>query len=1050
MASEKEEASNLIPKLYEILSVSDINNIRKKLKELQNDGLSYEEFRKLLLKKGGKYSDNDFDNLCLKIDLDRDNRIKFHEFITYYIAEFQHDDNAAEKFSIIPPIAESAIVLSSQVENNIIRIFHIPPSNVKNESSLSNSYMTVGSLGDVYIWSLKWKLQRVIHFDTLLDSESSIIEQFDTDSIKKDPKMLIVDAVLLQNLNFVCIASSCRDLCFYDISSIGHGSLKLFINRFPFALSSFCYHSYHDDKGEFSGRLIFGDFVGSIRVIDFTKHFAAQLRHGSVIQQISYTDLIERKFETMHCREFLKLHNDMIRQVAYFERRKNMITASENVLTDSAYLPGVIITHLGTEKFQIVFRMFQGTTCFVFDESSRTLATGGPDCLLRLWNPKNSDEPKTILSGHTAGIMNIFIQDGTRIYSIDKLNLVKVWDMEDNTLLQTYSELQTIFPKDIEMITFYDDRKQQLIAAAMDIAIIKCNTRTQADQSDGITHTTPVTLILLNELFHFLVSCGSDSTIIVWDIWKGRKVNWILEAHTAIKLGKRYPIEVCAGCFDTKQQYLLTGGVDGSIKIWNLNDVICVRSLNVSTSIIDVFWCNKRILVVDKYAINEFIDNNDYKQQINQGDVWQRYHSGEIVCVSMKAETAIVTACSHGDFIFWQYYTGNPYMRFNIKNPQQRMQIVYHRNFMKTSDDDEIELLLPKGAAYENDCDNDVEGLNFLCMISLNNRPLNVTNGTLLVSLSNGRIQVWSHHHHSQSYITDFNAIHMTGDVITAMTTDTENCFLFTGSSYGYIKIWMIFNFCHSTLVEEEISFVRLRARFPFLYRDDFEGRAKRTVKDQPQPILVNSFLAHKGALISGLIYSEKNQILISSSADKSVRLWDLSGKYINTLGGHVNWQMLSPNEPLPPDFVYKIPADLKNVISYTTLKVLEGGNIPTLVSHDAEEMLREADKNDNEKEMVIQKEGEKIDIDENDADAQLLEKIFSRPAVKPKDEQERKTLYEKPSLDISLSHIPIYRHLRIHRTVPINLPPSIPNCLNINDLPDLHNISQLEPEEPK
>lgn len=51
------------------------------------------------------------------------------------------------------------------------------------------------------------------------------------------------------------------------------------------------------------------------------------------------------------------------------------------------------------------------------------------------------------------------------------------------------------------------------------------------------------------------------------------------------------------------------------------------------------------------------------------------------------------------------------------------------------------------------------------CMLSLNNRLMKVSNGTLLVSLSSGRIQVWSHHETTESYITDFDAIHVAGDV---------------------------------------------------------------------------------------------------------------------------------------------------------------------------------------------------------------------------------------------------------------------------------------------
>jgi hypothetical protein len=154
-------------------------------------------------------------------------------------------------------------------------------------------------------------------------------------------------------------------------------------------------------------------------------------------------------------------------------------------------------------------------------------------------------------------------------------------------------------------------------------------------------------------------------------------------------------------------------------------------------------------------------------------------------------------------------------------------------------------------------------------MLSLDSRPLSASNGTLLVSLSSGRIQVWSHHDRAECCITDFDAIHAAGDVskwlidvhcctlilmhstshssvslsmraffravhfavlcdgkknstkqfyfqrwhfgafpslvsglliphpmsVTAMTSDTQNCYLFTGSAKGYIKAWLIADF---------------------------------------------------------------------------------------------------------------------------------------------------------------------------------------------------------------------------------------------------------------
>lgn len=208
----------------------------------------------------------------------------------------------------------------------------------------------------------------------------------------------------------------------------------------------------------------------------------------------------------------------------------------------------------------------------------------------------------------------------------------------------------------------------------------KCDPKVEPKKTDGKTHFYPVTLILFNELFQFLVSCSTDSTIIVWDLWRGRKVNWIIRAHTVTRHGEITTIEITAGCFDTKHQYLLTGGADGSLKIWKFNEGLCVRTLNINGRVQEVCWTNDRIFACSN-VVTEFHDCNDYKEQINIGKVWLDCHSGDIVCAALRFPEALVTACSHGDLVFWRYETGHPYMRFNVNKPTQRMQIIYNKNF---------------------------------------------------------------------------------------------------------------------------------------------------------------------------------------------------------------------------------------------------------------------------------------------------------------------------------------------------------------------------------
>lgn len=112
-----------------------------------------------------------------------------------------------------------------------------------------------------------------------------------------------------------------------------------------------------------------------------------------------------------------------------------------------------------------------------------------------------------------------------------------------------------------------------------------------------------------------------------------------------------------------------------------------------------------------------------------------------------------------------------------------------------------------------------------------------------------------------------------------------------------------------------------------------------------------------------------------------------------------MKWQVLSPNEPLPPDFAFNFPADLKHVVSYTTLKVLEGGNIPTLVTRNVHEM-RAIEKEMESKEVVEEVRGD-------DSEAKTYHRILNCPVVKK--ETIEKSRYDKPSLDISLPHVCIF-----------------------------------------
>lgn len=177
--------SSAIVKLYEFLSLKDIDSIEKHLKRF-DEGISYEEFRQLLTRFNIEYRDNDFENVCLKIDLDRDSRIKFNEFIGYFITELQNDDNAAEKLSVVPPIAKTAYVLSIVQRSVILRTFFLPSNDANDENLSQENYITIGCYGNVNCWSSKWKFDRAFNvggFYKFLKLEKSCGKLFNKENI---------------------------------------------------------------------------------------------------------------------------------------------------------------------------------------------------------------------------------------------------------------------------------------------------------------------------------------------------------------------------------------------------------------------------------------------------------------------------------------------------------------------------------------------------------------------------------------------------------------------------------------------------------------------------------------------------------------------------------------------------------------------------------------------------------------------------------------------------------------------------------------------------
>lgn len=124
---------------------------------------------------------------------------------------------------------------------------------------------------------------------------------------------------------------------------------------------------------------------------------------------------------------------------------------------------------------------------------------------------------------------------------------------------------------------------------------------------------------------------------------------------------------------------------------------------------------------------------------------------------------------------------------------------------------------------------------------------------------------------------TFFYVLSTKGATAAGSTGGIEMCHRKRKNSF-FLFTSLLFAFSLPTSVDKEIPQVKLKQTFPLLFADDIDGRAQWSVKNQLAPKLLNSYQGHLQS-ITGLIFSEQNEVLITSSCDKTVRLWSLSGK---------------------------------------------------------------------------------------------------------------------------------------------------------------------------
>eukprot|EP00116_Pleurobrachia_bachei_P005273 sb/3465535/ len=125
-------------------------------------------------------------------------------------------------------------------------------------------------------------------------------------------------------------------------------------------------------------------------------------------------------------------------------------------------------------------------------------------------------------------------------------------------------------------------------------------------------------------------------------------------------------------------------------------------------------------------------------------------------------------------------------------------------------------------------------------------------------------------------------------DSVHAMTTDTQNNLLITGDTMGFLNIYDISTYCFNTSAA--------KCHSPNVCH-------KQQAPAFKPPPLKHNFRCHL-ATITNVELVQKQDLIITTSTDCSIRLWTIQGTYIGTFGQTEIWKVRpdSPDEFAIPD----------------------------------------------------------------------------------------------------------------------------------------------------
>eukprot|EP00062_Callorhinchus_milii_P009274 gi/632953034/ref/XP_007892176.1/ PREDICTED: WD repeat-containing protein 64 [Callorhinchus milii] len=265
-----------------------------------------------------------------------------------------------------------------------------------------------------------------------------------------------------------------------------------------------------------------------------------------------------------------KLHSEWVLKVKFFTHLNCFASCS----SDSIH--SLVLDHIQRiEDCQAIRTLAvpRGINTFAYCVKANSLATGGCDKIIRLWNPNIFSKPKAMLLGHQCIITEIAVNEiDQHIISLSTEGMFRIWDIQTLAVLQVFiSNEPQVGDKRINTIVF-DRKHKRLIIGSCVIDVLPLMSAVQDTMQIPLSHEKSILVVTYNKVKNQVVSICSTPIIKMWQVETGEKMYQIVQSHGP-------DVELTAAALDKSGSHLITGAFDGSLKLWEFATGEEIKSL---------------------------------------------------------------------------------------------------------------------------------------------------------------------------------------------------------------------------------------------------------------------------------------------------------------------------------------------------------------------------------------------------------------------------------------------------------------------------------------